>query len=133
MRFFFFLQRIFLLCSLGNAFATELELCSSHNNNDEIEIYTIPVGQGDGTIIKCPGEEGKITILDMGNSRNKRNFLQRGIDSKILIKFLNAIAGDNWESKVDNIFLTHPDRDHISFFEDIRKEIDEETANKVIN
>ena len=60
-------------------------------------IFAIPVGQGDCTVIQCP--KGDITIIDLGSRKST------GFGQQDLINYLN---GQN----VEAIFLTHSDLDH---------------------
>ena len=62
-----------------------------------LNIFAIPVGQGDCTVIQCP--KGDITIIDLGSRKST------GFGQQDLINYLN---GQN----VEAIFLTHSDLDH---------------------
>ena len=64
-----------------------------------LNIFALPVGQGDCTVIQCP--KGDITIIDLGSRKST------GFDQQDLINYLN---GQN----VEKIFLTHSDLDHIN-------------------
>ena len=64
-----------------------------------LNIFALPVGQGDCTVIQCPN--GDITIIDLGSRKST------GFDSQDLINYLN---GQN----VEAIFLTHSDLDHVN-------------------
>jgi len=122
----------FVANGLVTAFSSGLQPCQDRIEDDEVKVYTVPVGQGDGTIIKCPGSDGKITILDIGQTSTKN---QHGVDEELLFKFLEKIGGPYWQENVDNIFLTHPDEDHYSFFVPVRREIlsKPRTQSKVVN
>ena len=78
----------------------------------DLHIFALPVGQGDATVIKCPDkpdtkpgyyipDTGKLNIIDMGSSSCGISYMNQWDIQKFI--------GDN---KVENIFLTHPDRDH---------------------
>jgi len=110
-----------------------LDSCNQNILPNEIKVYTVPVGQGDGTIIKCPN--GDITLLDMGNDMDMSLINNhRGIDANVYMELLRQIGNDNWFNRVNKIFLSHPDLDHYSFFNKVREEINIRTqGNKNIN
>ena len=66
--------------------------------NGNLNIYALPVGQGDSTVIQCP--KGDITIIDLGSSKST-GFSQKD--------FINYLYGQ----KVQAIFVTHSDKYHI--------------------
>ena len=68
----------------------------------DLQVYALPVGQGDCTVIQCPN--GNIVVLDCGSSGGNRatpnqieNFLGAQIDQVVAI------------------IITHPDRDHFNY------------------
>ena len=80
----------------------------------DLHIFALPVGQGDATVIKCPDkpdtkpgyykpDTGKLNIIDIGSS--SCSIMGGYMDKFDIRKFI----GNN---KVENIFLTHPDKDH---------------------
>ena len=73
-------------------------------------MFTLPVGQGDSTVIKCPN--GDISIIDMGcrGGCEHMSITQyvKFIETHFLIDF------DSY-SGLKQVFLTHPDADHINF------------------
>lgn len=74
-----------------------------------LNIYAIPVGQGDCTVIQCPHElGGKISIIDIG-STSKIGFNRE--------KVANYLSGET----IENIILTHADKDHINYLSAILK------------
>ena len=81
--------------------------------DDNLNIYALPVGQGDCTVIQCPKTDGdKITIIDAGSSK------KIGFKGDDLVKFLR-LGKDGVTIK--SIFLTHPDKDHINYIDAILK------------
>ena len=73
--------------------------------DDNLNIYALPVGQGDCTVIQCPiADGGKITIIDAGSSR------VTGFTRAHLVNFLRLD-----QVTIQSIFLTHPDLDHINY------------------
>ena len=96
-------------------------------------MFTIPVGQGDGTVIKCPNDDGYMSIIDMGQMNGK------GLVHKDdLIKNLGLDEDGNgklfWGKnicKLENIFLTHKDRDHTSFIPEILEKFKKECTKKL--
>ena len=79
--------------------------------DDNLNIYALPVGQGDCTVIQCPSRDGNvITIIDAGSSR------VTGFTRDDLVNFLELN-----EVTINSIFLTHPDEDHIKYIDDILK------------
>ena len=67
-----------------------------------LEIYALPVGQGDCTIIQCPN--GNLVVNDCGSSGGNR------VTPQQIQAFLGNRIGD-----VVAIFITHPDRDHFNY------------------
>ena len=96
-------------------------------------MYTIPVGQGDGTVIQC--NDGDLSILDMGQiSGNglvgKDNLLENlGVEKGSRGKLLSE---DNI-CKLKKIFLTHNDRDHTSFIPNILEHFKENCGPMRLN
>ena len=74
-----------------------------HNLN----IYALPVGQGDCTVIQCPSAYGKeISIIDAGSTKTT------GFGANDLVNFIEG-------QTIKNIILTHPHKDHINYVDDI--------------
>ena len=68
-----------------------------------LNIYDIPVGQGDCTVIQCPSTKGgKITIVDIGSRKNT------GFSQTDVIKYLSG-------QHIEYLFLTHSDKDHVNY------------------
>jgi len=94
-----------LLCSVEEDQAVRAE---------EVEVFTIPIGQGDSTVIKCPGEKGDISIIDMGCL----DYLGTGCQSMSVEKYVEEIERQflNFDySRLKRVFLTHPDEDHLNY------------------
>ena len=73
------------------------------NPDANLNIYAIPVGQGDCTVIQCPSTKGgKITIVDIG-SRKSTGFSQNDV--------INYLSGQY----IEYLFLTHSDQDHVNY------------------
>lgn len=73
-------------------------LCGDFNSSsDYIHLYGIPVGQGDGALIVCPGT-GRTILMDLGSSRE-------GNQDQIL-KFLRPYF------PLTYVMVSHPDSDH---------------------
>lgn len=67
---------------------------------DRLEIHFINVGQGDCTLVRCPG--GETILIDCGSSRET--------DPGAVKSYLDAqLAGD---PEIDLLVVTHPDADH---------------------
>lgn len=91
--------------------STETENIPTKDDNDsELIIYYIDVGQGDATLIVCNGEA---MLIDGGND-SKGTFMQ---------KFLY----DHNISKLKYVIATHPDADHIGGLDVIVTKFDCET------
>ena len=79
--------------------------------NSNLNIFALPVGQGDCTVIQCPSAYGgEISIIDAGSSANT------GFTKTQVIDAFNG-------QTVETIILTHPHDDHINYIEDILKVI----------
>ena len=86
--------------------------------DDNLNIYALPVGQGDCTVIQCPRRDGnKISIIDAG-SRTE----DIGFNRERLVNFLRLRERDERGANrvtIQSIFLTHPDMDHINYIDAI--------------
>ena len=72
---------------------------------DQLEVTFINVGQGDGTLIKCPGaDENKYILVDLGTSK----YSDPKAVNDGLLKILQAIPNQ----EIDTLVLTHADVDH---------------------
>ena len=69
-----------------------------------LEVYALPVGQGDCTIIQCPS--GSLIVNDCGSS----SF----IGPQLSAQSVQAFLGDRIED-VTTILISHPDRDHSNY------------------
>jgi len=97
-------------------------------DDESVVINTLPMGAGDGTIIKCR-QSRSITIIDMGTTNEKNG---PGLDEKNVILALDILMDSNW-NLLENIFLTHSDSDHVSFVDRILKKLAEEANGKIVN
>lgn len=79
-------------------------------HHDQVRLTALDIGQGDCTVIET---KGRVYISDCGSSSNERG----GQD--ILMPFLKYRG----IKKVDMLFLSHGDDDHVSFTKDLLKEI----------
>jgi len=76
-----------------------------------VQVYALPVGQGDCTIIQCPGNAkkgGEIIIFDCGASGGE-GFSATGVKNFLGEKI----------HKVKYIIISHGDMDHVKFLPDI--------------
>ena len=71
-----------------------------------LELYALPVGQGDCTFIQCPN--GKLVVFDCGSSGGNR------LSAAQIQAFLGTRIGD-----VVTIFISHPNQDHFNYLPDI--------------
>ena len=72
-----------------------------------LNIYALPVGQGDLTVIQCPSAYGgTISIIDAGSSANT------GFTKSDVLDYLNG-------QYIERVILTHPHADHINYIGDI--------------
>ena len=70
---------------------------------------TIPVGQGDSTVIRCPSS-GDISIIDMGCDGGCQGMSLEQYVTHIETEFL----GNDFK-RLKKVFLTHPDDDHMNY------------------
>ena len=94
-------------------------------NTGSLQLYVLPVGQGDCNIIKCP--DGKRMIMfDCGSSggrgtgRSKKGRGMGSLDVKELLR-------DHLD-KITTIIISHPDRDHFNYLQDLFP-VDEESGD----
>ena len=78
---------------------------STTNPTNTVKVFTIPVGQGDSTLIECPNIGG-FTLIDMGSTNAALNKI-------VYVKHVLAYTGNG--ANLRHIFLTHPDADHINY------------------
>lgn len=90
----------------------EVSLCfpTLPSADDNLNIYALPVGQGDCTVIQCPktstvNGKGVITIIDAGSNNNR--FKDEA--------FHNYFKGAN----IKYVILTHPHTDHFNLIDPI--------------
>ena len=82
-----------------------------------MEVFTIPIGQGDSTVIKC--HSGDISIIDMGcldpGGNGCRGMPVEKYVTLIETRFLGGGDGQLDYSRLKRVFLTHPDADHMNY------------------
>ena len=87
-----------------------------NKNTGSLQLYVLPVGQGDCNIIKCP--DGKRMIMfDCGSSGGRgtgRSKKGRGMGSLDVQELLR----DHLD-KITTIIISHPDRDHFNYLQDL--------------
>lgn len=74
----------------------------------KLKVYTIPVGQGDSTLIQCPN--GAISFIDMGCLGGCTMYGWEGYS-----KQMNTFFPTGDYSQLKHVFFTHPDADHINY------------------
>merc|ERR1711972_955203 len=72
-----------------------------------LKVYTIPVGQGDSSMIVCPGKNSDVTFIDMGSENHA--LTKERFGSSVMDFTENG-------KRIKHIFFTHPDSDHINYF-----------------
>lgn len=85
---------------------TEDIVLSLPPRSGNLELYALPVGQGDCTLIQCPN--GKLVVFDCGSSGGN------GVSAAQVQAFLGTRIGD-----VVSIFISHPNQDHFNYLPDI--------------
>ena len=93
-----------------------LVLCETYSlpmPNNNLNIYVLPVGQGDATVIQCPKGTGGLTIVDVGSSKYKPNFMS----SDDLTNWLcgGPATLSCGALSIEHILLSHPDKDHYNY------------------
>ena len=101
-----------IVCIVLVGLAVHVSLCSPElpQADDNLNIYALPVGQGDCTVIQCPrtstvNGKGDITIIDAGTFKDH-------FDPKA---FGNYLKG----ARIKYVILTHPHKDHYSLIDSI--------------
>ena len=93
-----------LLCLLAS-FPGAVTQMSLPEPDDSLNIYALPVGQGDSTVIQCPlDDNGTITIIDAGSSKST-GFTK--------YDFVNYLKGQS----IRYVILTHADTDHVKYID----------------
>ena len=97
-----------------------LLVSSPVSGDNNLCIFALPVGQGDATIIQCPDigyGPGKLNIIDVGSSSAQGTDARGFMQIADVEKFILSLGS----SGVENVFLTHPDIDHYSFFDAVHR------------
>lgn len=84
----------------------DINLQISEQTHGLMNVYVLPVGQGDCTIIQCPN--GNIIVVDCGSSGGM------GLKPHQIKDFLHSQL-----DKVVAIIITHPDRNHFNYLDKI--------------
>ena len=74
--------------------------------NDDLNIFALPVGNGDCTIVQCPS--GELIIIDAGNTGGE------GWMEAMIATFLKPQL-----SKISTLMIMHADRDHFSYIPEL--------------
>ena len=78
--------------------------------NSDLNIFALPVGQGDSTIIQCPAQYGGfVTVVDSGSCKSTNYMSAQNVS--------DTLKGHT----IERIFLSHPDKDHINYVDAIVK------------
>lgn len=64
------------------------------------------VGQGDATLIRGPGPNEKLMLVDFGSLKSSR------VGPPDAIAFIQGVLSDMGRNKIDHLVLTHGDADH---------------------
>lgn len=95
---------------------TKLINALQDKKKDEIRIHTLPIGAGTCVLVECPGENTSPMILDCGSfgpsSRTNSDMTEVGVKS-----YIDPIL--NKYSKEPNVFISHADKDHHDWIDDI--------------
>ena len=76
--------------------------------NSDVNVYALPVGQGDSTVIQCPSQYGGyVTVVDSGSCKSTNYMTAQDV--------ANFLAGQT----IEKIFLSHADKDHINYVDAI--------------
>ena len=75
---------------------------------NDLNIFALPVGQGDCTIIQCPRGYGTdVTVVDCGSCKTTNYMSAQDVAATLKLY------------PIEMIFLSHPDKDHINYIDDI--------------
>ena len=92
--------------------------------NGELNLWTFPVGQGEGNVLQCPGDpdaasdlDTNYIVIDMGTRLIPRS--PPYIDDDQILNWTRL--NDAYEQTV-TVFLTHAHSDHIDWITDIDPE-----------
>ena len=76
--------------------------------NSDLNIFALPVGQGDSIIIQCPAQYGGfVTVVDSGSCKSTNYMSAQNVS--------DALKGHI----IEKIFLSHHDKDHINYVDAI--------------
>ena len=96
---------LYLLLCLLASFPGAVPRMSLPEPDDNLNIYALPVGQGDSTVIQCPlVDNGTVTIIDAGSSKST-GFTK--------YDFVNYLKGQS----IKYVILTHADTDHVKYID----------------
>lgn len=94
------LRVLVLLTVVHTTFSANFAIPSPSVN---LEVYALPVGQGDCTIIQCPSS-GQLVINDCGSTGGN------GLDAQGVRDYLGARVSD-----ITAIFISHANSDHFNY------------------
>ena len=82
----------------------------------ELGVTTVPIGQGDSTVIHCPTSTGDVSIIDMGCFGGCPDMTIKQYVHEIEFQFLAVTPGNQaGYRKLKRVFLTHADADHVNY------------------
>lgn len=90
----------------------------------ELRLHFLDVGQGDSTLIECPG--GTKILVDGGSTTSETADPAGYAAGK---HHLDTVLGAS--RRVDFVFVTHPDRDHYNALSGLLKDVDVEVIQLV--
>ena len=93
-------------------------LLAQRERDKSVKVNTVPVGQGDSTVIECPN--GDISIIDMGCFVFGEGGQSDGSDGcpmgrKGYAKFIEKTFLEEGYSNLKHVFLTHGHADHMNY------------------
>ena len=107
------LLQVLISTSSAQDFENISDFITNVGQNDLLQVYAFPVGQGDCTIISCP-TTNKVIVFDCGSTtRSSVNKVDPGwIESWLM--------NNHMIDHVKAIIITHPDEDHYNYLHKIR-------------
>ena len=79
--------------------------------NGELLLLSLPVGQGDSTVIVCPEYDGKVVLVDAGSLR----LFWSSTDVKSFLYSSTLNGKRSLMDRLSTVIVTHPDVDHYSY------------------
>lgn len=75
-------------------------------NANQLRVFALPVGQGDCTVIQCPGNtRSNVVVVDCGTSPGSGGYTWQNVQQFLPVQYTADVY----------VMVSHPDRDHFNY------------------